>query len=283
MRLLHDLREQGPAPGGHTTHQTAAVNLFQLVTAHHSDDILSESHHGGVSVATRGMHHASSTVTITPIFRATGAIKRKGSIPLRNVAKITAAQVGAPGSTTVQVEPVDLSVQRTAQPPLVVDLSMRDRRSRSSSEEVDSLSPSSVHSTTSALFTSLQSGSFMFPPPPLISLTPSPKIMEATSTTTMSGARSSDFDLKRRRVHRCDFPDCDKVYTKSSHLKAHKRTHTGEKPYECSWEGCSWKFARSDELTRHYRKHTGSKPFKCHLCSRSFSRSDHLSLHMKRH
>lgn len=109
-----------------------------------------------------------------------------------------------------------------------------------------------------------------------------PSVIVHSGTQHPLPADSPD-TLKKRRIHRCDFSGCNKVYTKSSHLKAHRRTHTGEKPYKCMWEGCTWKFARSDELTRHFRKHTGVKPFQCPDCERSFSRSDHLALHKKRH
>ena len=59
----------------------------------------------------------------------------------------------------------------------------------------------------------------------LLPLAPAPVYVPAGPSGSTTATK---MDFSRRRNYVCNFPGCRKTYFKSSHLKAHLRTHTGE-------------------------------------------------------
>nr|XP_045360585.1 zinc finger protein 367 [Camelus bactrianus] len=79
---------------------------------------------------------------------------------------------------------------------------------------------------------------------------------------------------------RCNI--CNRVFPREKSLQAHKRTHTGERPYLCDYPDCGKAFVQSGQLKTHQRLHTGEKPF---VCSENgcLSRFTHANRHCPKH
>lgn len=79
---------------------------------------------------------------------------------------------------------------------------------------------------------------------------------------------------------RCNI--CNRVFPREKSLQAHKRTHTGERPYLCDYPNCGKAFVQSGQLKTHQRLHTGEKPFACSEkgCSNRFT---HANRHCSKH
>ena len=86
---------------------------------------------------------------------------------------------------------------------------------------------------------------------------------------------------KIKNIKKCDFKGCEYSTVYSGHLTSHKRTHTGDKPFEC--DKCDYKCSVSHNLTTHKRTHTGEKPFECDQCDKSFTQSGDLTSHKRTH
>ena len=88
------------------------------------------------------------------------------------------------------------------------------------------------------------------------------------------GNRSGLFYHKQahKGVKKYTCQQCDKVFSKSSHLKTHFLIHTEEK-FSC--DVCLKTFAYRSNLSQHKKIHSGVKKYSCPQCNKSFVLNHH--------
>ncbi|KAL4788205.1 hypothetical protein BJX76DRAFT_200205 [Aspergillus varians] len=84
--------------------------------------------------------------------------------------------------------------------------------------------------------------------------TAAPEIIPLPITYTPTTHRISKAK-KGKRVHACEFPGCQKVFTRAEHKRRHELNHNPEALFRCTQTGCRKSFHRPDLLARHTERH----------------------------
>ncbi|KAJ5568574.1 hypothetical protein N7450_011060 [Penicillium hetheringtonii] len=75
------------------------------------------------------------------------------------------------------------------------------------------------------------------------------------SPASSTGSQRVSKAKKGKRVHSCEFPGCNKIFTRAEHRRRHELSHKKKKHYQCMYEGCAKAFHRSDYLSQHMARH----------------------------
>ncbi|KAM7193102.1 hypothetical protein V8F33_007974 [Rhypophila sp. PSN 637] len=79
---------------------------------------------------------------------------------------------------------------------------------------------------------------------------------------SQNGAPSAPYKRASRkgapRRFNCDYPGCDRLYSRQEHLQRHQLNHAPKEIFRCDVAGCDQKFVRADLLARHRKRHSAS-------------------------